>query len=118
MENSRFVVPLPKKSRTKPLGESLSQALRRFVAFECSLHHKNRFPEFKAVLDEYFESGHAEAVPEADLNKPPHTVFYLPMHVVRKSSSTTTKVMAVFDASAKTSSGVSLNDTLLVGPTV
>ena len=40
------------------------------------------------------------------------------MHVVRKESSTTTKLRAVFDASANTSTGISLNDTLLVGPTV
>ena len=40
------------------------------------------------------------------------------MHVVHKESSTTTKLCAVFDASAKTSTGTSLNDTLLVGPTV
>lgn len=50
-------------------------------------------------------------------NSPEH-VFYLPMHAVTKDSSTTTKIRAVFDASAKTSTGVSLNDTLLVGPTV
>ena len=40
------------------------------------------------------------------------------MHVVYKSSSTTTKIRAVFDASANSTSGVLLNDCLLVGPTV
>ena len=58
-ENGRFMVPLPKKSGTKPLGESQSQEVRRFISFERSLQHKNQFPEFKAVIDEYFESGHA-----------------------------------------------------------
>ena len=40
------------------------------------------------------------------------------MHAIRKESSTTTKIRAVFDASAKSSTGISLNDTLLVGPTI
>lgn len=62
--------------------------------------------------------GHAEAVPEQDLQKTPEEAFYLPIHLVRKESSTTTKLRAVFDASAKSSSSVSLNDQLLVGPTV
>jgi len=61
---------------------------------------------------------HAEPVPAADLHKACHEVFYLPMHAVRKEDSTTTKLRVVFDASAKSSTGVSLNDTLLVGPTV
>ena len=47
-----------------------------------------------------------------------YSIFYLPLHVVYKGSSTTTKVQAVFDASANSMSGVSLNDHLLVGPTV
>ena len=63
-------------------------------------------------------SNHAEPVPPADLEKPPSEVFYLPIHVVHKESSMTTKVYAVFDASAKTSTGASLNDIVLVGPTV
>ena len=57
---------------------------------------------------EYLTLGHAEAVPIEDTDKDPFTVFYLPMHVVYKESSTTTKVRAVFDASAKSASGVSL----------
>ena len=62
--------------------------------------------------------GRAETVPIADLENSQHEVVYLPMHAVRKESSSTTKIRAVFDAFAKSSSGVSVNDTLLVGPTV
>ena len=61
---------------------------------------------------------HAELVPVADLQKPPREIFYLPMHAVRKEHSSTTKLRIVFDASAKSASGSSLNDLLLVGPTV
>ena len=118
MSNGRFVVPLPKKPGAQPLSESRSQAVRRFLSFERSLHSKGHFHEFEAVIDEYFQAGHAEQVPAVDLEKLTHSVFYLPMHAVRKESSTTTKVRAVFDASAKSLTGVSLNDILLVGPTV
>ncbi|XP_077278038.1 uncharacterized protein LOC143906111 [Temnothorax americanus] len=44
--------------------------------------------------------------------------YYMPHHAVIKDSSHTTKVRVVFDASAKTSNGISLNDTLMVGPTI
>ncbi len=40
------------------------------------------------------------------------------MHGVEEASSTSTKLRVVFDASAKSSSSLSLNDTLLVGPTL
>ena len=40
------------------------------------------------------------------------------MHAVCKESSTTTRFLVVFDASMKTASSVSLNDTLRVEPTV
>ncbi|XP_044591989.1 uncharacterized protein LOC123270116 [Cotesia glomerata] len=42
--------------------------------------------------------------------------FYLPHHAVIKADSTTTKTRVVFDGSCKTSTGISLNDTLMVGP--
>jgi hypothetical protein len=116
--NGRFVVPLPKKENAKQLGESRSHALRRFLSLERSLRYKGQFDKFGEVILEYFDLGHAEIVPAEDLTKPPSEVFYLPMHAVHKESSTTTKIRAVFDASMKTTSGISLNDTLIVGPTV
>ena len=90
----------------------------RFLSFEHSLSSKGWFDEVGKVTLEYLEIGHAEEVPLQDLDKHKSKVFYLLMHVVCKGSSSTTKVRAVFDASAKSVSGVSLNDTLLVGPTV
>ena len=62
--------------------------------------------------------GHAERVPDDELQKPCKDCYYLPMHGVTKESSTTTKLRVVFDASAKTTSGFSLNDTLLTGPSL
>ena len=92
--------------------------MRRFLTLERSLHSKGEFEEFNAVIDEYFHMGHTEKVPVLDLYKPVEQVFYLPTHAIRKELSMTTKVRAVFDASAKSSTGVSLNDLLLVGPTI
>ena len=114
----RFVVPLPRDPSAKSIGESRAQAVRIFLSLELSLTAKGRFKELNAVMQEYFDLGHAERIPTTDLEKPVEGTFYIPMHAVYKATSATTKVRAVFDASAKSSTGVSLNDTLLVGPTV
>ena len=115
-KDGRFVVPLPKKPDPPSLGESRSQAVRRFLSLERSLQLKNEFSTFNNMRQEYSDLCHAEPVPLTDLGKPEKDVFYLPIHAVKKESSTTTKIRAVFDASVKSSSGVSLNDLLLVGP--
>jgi hypothetical protein len=44
--------------------------------------------------------------------------YFLPHHSVVKESNVSTKLRVVFDASAKTSNGVSLNEKLMVGPVV
>ena len=95
------MVPLPKKLDAKPIGESRSQAVRRFLSLERSLNSKAQFREVNTVMQEYFDLGHAEPVPVEDLSRDPSKVFYLPMHAAYKDSSTTTKVRVVFDASAK-----------------
>ena len=118
-DSGNFVIPLPRRQGAGPLGESPPQAVRRFLSLERTLHTKRQFKELDLVVKEYFDMGHTEQVPVADMReRSDNTVFYLPIHAVRKESSTTSKVRAVFDASAKSSTGVSLNDTLLVGPTV
>lgn len=43
--------------------------------------------------------------------------FYIPHHCILKDS-TTTKLRIVFDASSRSSSGISLNDAMLAGPVV
>ena len=60
---------------------------------------------------EYNDLGHTRHVPSKDTEKSESQVFLL-MHAVYKSSSTITKIRAVFDASVKSASG----DILLVGP--
>jgi len=44
--------------------------------------------------------------------------YYLPHHAIIKEDSITTKLRVVFDGSAPTSSGLSLNDVMLKGPIV
>ena len=111
LPDGRFAVPLPKRDDAPRIGESHSQAVCRFLSLERSLHTKGQFSAFANVIEEYFSLCHAEEVPVTDLQKPPHDVFYLPMHAVHKQSSTTTKLRVAFDASAKSSTGTSLNDT-------
>ncbi len=78
------------------------QACRRYYQNQLSLQRRGKYEDFTKALEEYGELGHAEPVPACDLQKPDSKVFYLPAH-------------GVVDASAKTTSGISLNDILLPG---
>ena len=69
-------------------------------------------------MQEYLDLGHAEPLSSADLERPVEETFYLPIHAVYKDTSTTIRVRAVFNASVKSLTGISLNNTLLVGPTI
>ena len=70
--SGRFVVPLPRKLNKASIGESRSQAVRRFLYLERALSKKVLSDQFNDVMSEYFEMDHAEPIPVTDLNKPPH----------------------------------------------
>ncbi|XP_072380905.1 uncharacterized protein [Diabrotica undecimpunctata] len=65
---------------------------------------------------EYIQLGHMSKVEDkTDFNSETPN-YYLPHHGVLKETSLTTKLRVVFDGSARTDSGLSLNDVLMVGP--
>ncbi len=113
--DGRIKVRLPLKRDAPPLGNSRKQAFSRLHSNEKSLKSKDKLHVFNSALREYITMGHAHVIPQEDLH-PGHPVYYMPVHGVFKDASSTTKVRPVFDASAKTTTGASLNDCLLVGP--
>ena len=119
---SRYQVKLPQKPAAPELGESRTQALQRFRSTEASSIRKGTWTEFQRVIQEYLDLNHSQPVSPVDLanlkGNNVHPTYYLPMHAVWKESSTSTKTRVVFDASAKTTTGHSLNDLLMVGPTL
>ena len=112
----RYTVSLPWRPDAPPLGESRNQALSRYISNERSILRRGVWKDFQAVVQTYMDLGHAEPVPQGECE--PACVYYLPMHSVVKHSSTSTKLRVVFDGSALSTSGTSLNQSLLVGPTL
>ncbi|XP_062535039.1 uncharacterized protein LOC134204226 [Armigeres subalbatus] len=114
-EEGRYVVTLPKKEGIiQQLGDSRSTAVKRFMGMERRCANN---PELKAqyaeFMSDYLSMGHMRELSEEETSA---SSYYLPHHAVMKPDSTTTKLRVVFDASCRTSSGISLNDALMVGP--
>ncbi|XP_062558163.1 uncharacterized protein LOC134223041 [Armigeres subalbatus] len=116
--NGRYTVALPMmKGAVSRLGESRNIAFRRLQGTERRLARDSSLREqYVGFMEEYLNLGHMEMVDEDSQILIRRCC--LPHHPVVKEVSTTTKVHVVFDASCKTSSGVSLNGVLLGGPIV
>ncbi|XP_062542374.1 uncharacterized protein LOC134210340 [Armigeres subalbatus] len=115
----RFVVQLPKKQfLVDRLGDTQAIATRRFMALERRLDTdpfvKKMYSDF---INEYLRMQHMIEISARDLSTVP-VAYFLPHHAVLKPDSTTTKLRVVFDASCASTSGVSLNEALMVGPVV
>ncbi|XP_062538696.1 uncharacterized protein LOC134206972 [Armigeres subalbatus] len=114
----RYVVQLPFNELKHQLGNSRKMAEKRFLALERRLDRAPALKEqYMAFLREYELLGHMEL--SDDVNDESQLEgYYLPHHYVLKPSSTTTRLRVVFDGSAESSTGVSINHTQLTGPTV
>ncbi|XP_055907234.1 uncharacterized protein LOC129942362 [Eupeodes corollae] len=119
LQDGRYEVQLPFKSTKLNFGDSFGTALARFHSierkFNCNPNLKSEYTKF---INEYISLGHMEEVPSNEILKSNNSSYYLPHHAIFKGDSSTTKIRVVFDASAKTRSSQSLNETLLVGPTI
>ncbi|XP_066153278.1 uncharacterized protein [Euwallacea fornicatus] len=115
-ESGRFIVTLPFKHDPYVIGRSYEVAEKRLFRLERKFSRSFELKErYSSGLREYESLGHMTKLSSINFDEP-H--FFLPHHCVIKDSSTTTKLRVVFDASAKDSNGISLNDILHVGPTI
>ncbi|GBM72679.1 hypothetical protein AVEN_213178-1 [Araneus ventricosus] len=109
----RYIVQLPLKKDPECLGESQTSALGSLNSLWRRL---SKNPEllslYRNFMQEYEALGHMELVTD---NNEPSTSYYLPHHGVFKPDKTSTKLRVVFNASALSSNGLSLNNIQMNG---
>ena len=109
----RFVVQLPFREPPHSLGNSLNSSLRQYYSMEKRLLATPALHEqYGKLINEYLADGTIRKLANIDET---NLAFYLPHHGVFKPSSLTTPLRIVFNASARSSNGKSLNDILYVG---
>lgn len=98
-----------------PEWATLPSASRSFARVRQRIRRDEVFGKlYSDFLQEYADLGHM--VPTSSASQHHLTPVYLPHHGVLRESSSTTKLRVVFNGSAPTSSGISLNDCLHAGP--
>lgn len=115
LASGRFMVKLPFKSPLPLLGDSKTMALQRYRSLESKLNRDQSLrQQYIDFMQDYLSSNHMELVPIEDQDTPYN--YYIPHHCVLRPDSLTTKLRVVFNASAQTPTGSSLNDHLYTGP--
>lgn len=122
-EDGRFKIRLPFRFLLDPsssIGRSRDIAVKRFMQLERRFAHNPELKiEYSKNINEYLTSGRMQQTTSEEIVRDGRVLSaYLPHHAVIKDSSTSTKLRVVFDASRPTTNGKSLNDILVVGPTI
>ncbi|GIX67568.1 hypothetical protein CDAR_563991 [Caerostris darwini] len=111
----RFAVKFPFRESSDELGSSRDIAIHRLHQIERRFaKNPSLFNEYHKFMEDYLKLVHMELIPENEIDVPANSSFYLPHHPVPNKIGD--KFRAVFDGSAKSSTSVSLNDKLMVGP--
>ncbi|GIY50426.1 uncharacterized protein LOC103569155 [Caerostris extrusa] len=109
---SRFAVKFPFRESSDELGSSRDIAIHRLHQIERRFaKNPSLFSEYHKFMEDYLKLVHMELIPENEIDVPANSSFYLPHHPVPNKSGD--KFRVVFDGSAKSSTGVSLNDKLM-----
>ncbi|XP_025202896.1 uncharacterized protein LOC112599977 [Melanaphis sacchari] len=114
LASGRFSIALPLKHPHPILGDSYSMAQTRFRSLEHRLsQNEDLSKQYKEFMRDYLASQHMELVPMNQRVTP--YCYYIPHHCIMRPESKTTKLRVVFDASAVTTAGQSLNVNLYTG---
>lgn len=111
--SGRYRVTLPFLPDAPTLGSTHATALRRFLNLERKLKInpllRSKYVDF---MNDYLKLGHMSLCHPRTFANKPH--YYIPHHGIFKAGSD--KLRTVFDASSKSSNGISLNECLHTGP--
>ena len=116
-DGDNYDVGLPWMKDHPPLVDDYQQAIQRLVFIERNLSkHSEKKRMYCEAVNQYIVDGHARAIDKED--EKTDKIRYLPHHAVFREERSTTKcrTRVVFDSSAKSADGVSLNACLLKGP--
>ncbi|XP_037932546.1 uncharacterized protein LOC119674592 [Teleopsis dalmanni] len=107
--DGRYIVQIPFKEELS-LGNSRKQAVVRLISLEKEMKKEIK-SEYIEFMREYERLGHM--VKAENQNE---GLYYMPHQAVIREASSTSKLRVVFDASAKTTNGNSLNNIMMIGP--
>lgn len=115
LPNGHYEVALPFNNLIDQLGDSSLSAKRIYMFAERRLERQpERKIEYDKFIREMLDMNHLELAPL----EPQGRIYYMTHHMISRPLSTTTKYRVVFNASHPTNTGISLNQTLMVGPTI
>ncbi|VDM41166.1 unnamed protein product [Toxocara canis] len=113
-ESGRYSVRWPWKKSEPQLPCNFGLSLGRLNSLVTKLRKNDQvFKAYNEVIERQLQQGIIEKAPNP-ADGP--IIHYLPHQAVIKSSNDTTKIRIVYDASASTKKGCSLNDQLYRGP--